>query len=282
MFDMEPELVRALWFLTTVLFHRCSVIQQVAGFVQMALGYSGAVVPMLKYISPVTIASVTIAIGLGYYDVGFSKVATCFPMGLTMMLLAVICSQFFKPASLPTHPEHDDDDDVDDDDEEILQDHHHHHHHVFPHSVHEGPSSQPPMVHQHHTDHSTTSSSGNVGRHSHMAPVGGRSTPTTGGDATSGGTSNGGCMGGIRFFLSLLPILMAMTFTGSLSAILTAYNVWDEGSACRTDGARDLIEHMPFLRIPYPGQWHGFRFELYGTCVFRQSFQPLLWHGIGL
>lgn len=73
---------------------------QVAGLVQMFLGYSGIVVPLLQYISPVTIASVTIAIGLGYYDVGFSKVATCFPTGLTMMLLAVVCSQFFKPPPL--------------------------------------------------------------------------------------------------------------------------------------------------------------------------------------
>ena len=150
--------------------------------VQAILGYSGAIVPILKYISPITISAVIITIGLGYYDVGFANVSTCFPMGLTMMILAVICSQYIK----------------------------------------------------------------------HMA----------GGSATSLGA--GGAAGSLLLFISLFPLLVAMGFTWSLSAIFTAHDVWEEGSACRTDGANHIIEDMPFFRLPYPGQWGGLRFESYG------------------
>ncbi|KAL7570575.1 hypothetical protein ACA910_017627 [Epithemia clementina (nom. ined.)] len=216
----------------------------VAGMVQMALGYSGAVVPMLQYISPVTIASVTIAIGLGYYDVGFSKVATCFPMGLTMMFLAVICSQFFKPSSLL-----DEDDDEDDDEEE---------------------ENDNDDMHNHAMDPLTGGGDGNNGR---------RRRRRVGGAGTQKKVKT--IWSGLRFFLSLLPILMAMTFTGSLSAVLTAYDVFEEGSACRTDGARDLIDEMPFVRIPYPGQWHGFKFEIYGIVPMMGAVVASMIESVG-
>lgn len=54
----------------------------VVGIVQLLIGYTGLVVPMLKYISPVTIAPVIAAIGLALYPPGFNNVATCFPVGL--------------------------------------------------------------------------------------------------------------------------------------------------------------------------------------------------------
>ncbi|KAL7556534.1 hypothetical protein ACA910_018276 [Epithemia clementina (nom. ined.)] len=155
----------------------------VTGSVQTFLGYSGAIVPLLKYISPITIATVITTIGLGYYDIGFANVSTCFPMGITMMFLAVLCSQYVKK---------------------------------------------------------------------HMGSMG-----------TAAAVGGGGAMSSVMFLISLFPLLVAMSFTWSLSAVLTANDFFEEDSACRTDGASHVMEDMPFFRIPFPGQWHGFRFKSY-------------------
>jgi nucleobase transporter 1/2 len=76
----------------------------VVGIVQMALGYSGAIVPILKYLSPVTIAPIITAIGLGLYSVGFTNVSTCFSVGLIQMLLSIIFSQYLKKILIGGYP----------------------------------------------------------------------------------------------------------------------------------------------------------------------------------
>jgi nucleobase transporter 1/2 len=68
----------------------------IVGILQMAIGYSGAMVPMLRYIGPITIAPVVAAIGLSLYSAGFSNVATCFEVGLVQIAFTVLFSQYMK------------------------------------------------------------------------------------------------------------------------------------------------------------------------------------------
>ena len=65
----------------------------VSGIVQFCIGYSGAITIFLKYLSPVTIAPVITAIGLGLYGVGFSGVSACWTLGLIQLFTVVIFSQ---------------------------------------------------------------------------------------------------------------------------------------------------------------------------------------------
>ena len=65
----------------------------ICGIVQITIGYSGAVTVMLRYISPVTIAPVIAAIGLGLYGVGFTGVSACWSLGLIQLSTIVIFSQ---------------------------------------------------------------------------------------------------------------------------------------------------------------------------------------------
>jgi nucleobase transporter 1/2 len=68
----------------------------IVGIIQMVIGYSGAMVPMLRYIGPITIAPVVAAIGLSLYSAGFSNVSTCFEVGLVQMAFTVLFSQYLK------------------------------------------------------------------------------------------------------------------------------------------------------------------------------------------
>jgi solute carrier family 23 (nucleobase transporter), member 1 len=152
----------------------------IVGIVQIVLGYSGAIVPILKYISPVTIAPVITAIGLGFYGVGFNSVATCFPMGLTQMFLSILFSQYMKRIKIGGYP-------------------------IF----------------------------------------------------------------------GLFPIILAIAITWSLSAILTATDTFEVGSqlaACRTDGTSELVDEMPWFRVPYPGQWNGYQFRVFGKTFVSIRF----------
>jgi nucleobase transporter 1/2 len=72
----------------------------IVGIIQMVIGYSGAMVPMLRYIGPITIAPVVAAIGLSLYSVGFSNVATCFEVGLVQIAFTVIFSQYMKKVKI--------------------------------------------------------------------------------------------------------------------------------------------------------------------------------------
>jgi nucleobase transporter 1/2 len=65
----------------------------VSGIIQIFIGFSGMVPILLRYISPVTIAPVIAAIGLGLYGVGFSGVSACWSLGLTQLLTIVVFSQ---------------------------------------------------------------------------------------------------------------------------------------------------------------------------------------------
>ena len=65
----------------------------ICGIVQMVIGYTGAITVMLRYISPVTIAPVIAAIGLGLYGVGFANVAACWSLGLMQLGTIVVFSQ---------------------------------------------------------------------------------------------------------------------------------------------------------------------------------------------
>jgi solute carrier family 23 (nucleobase transporter), member 1 len=133
----------------------------VAGICQMTVGYSGLVVPVLRFISPVIIAPVIAAVGFSLYAVAWQNISLCFSMGLTQMLAIIICSQYLKKVKFGGYP-------------------------IF----------------------------------------------------------------------AMFPIIIAITFTWSLNAILTASDVWDDGgdyATCRTDSS--LVKDVPWFRIPYPGQW---------------------------
>ena len=65
----------------------------ISGIVQMVIGYSGAITIILRYISPVTIAPVIAAIGLGLYGVGFTGVSACWSLGLMQLGTIVVFSQ---------------------------------------------------------------------------------------------------------------------------------------------------------------------------------------------
>jgi len=126
------------------------------------------VVPILRFISPVTIAPVIASIGLGLYNVGFSNVASCFSIGLIQICLTILFSQYMKMIKINGYA-------------------------VF----------------------------------------------------------------------ALFPIVLAIACTWSFGAILTAADVWEEGNACRTDNARDLLRETPWFRVPYPGQWGAPKFKSY-------------------
>lgn len=68
----------------------------VSGLVQMAIGYTGIISTILRFISPLTIAPVVAAVGLGLYNVGFSGVATCWALGLMQMGTIILFSQYLK------------------------------------------------------------------------------------------------------------------------------------------------------------------------------------------
>ena len=72
----------------------------VAGLIQMAIGYSGVITFLLRYLSPITIAPVITAIGLGLYGVGFNGVSACWSLGLTQLFTIVLFSQYLKGVSL--------------------------------------------------------------------------------------------------------------------------------------------------------------------------------------
>jgi nucleobase transporter 1/2 len=74
-------------FLTTMQTIQGAII--VVGIIQMAIGYSGLFGKFLKFISPITIACVISAVGLGLYGVAFPGVADCFATGLLMIAMLV-------------------------------------------------------------------------------------------------------------------------------------------------------------------------------------------------
>ncbi|KAG7167284.1 Solute carrier family 23 member 1-like 5 [Homarus americanus] len=49
-------------------------------------------------------------------------------------------------------------------------------------------------------------------------------------------------------------LLIAITISWGLCAVLTSYDMLPKGSAARTDNS-DLLSSTPWFRVPYPGQW---------------------------
>ena len=146
----------------------------VVGCFQFVIGYTGITTIFLKYLSPVTIAPVIAAIGLGLYGVAFSGVAACWSLGLLQLFTVILFSQYMKALSL--------------------------------------------------------------------------------------------C--GVKIF-SLFPVVLAIAFTWSFGAILTAADVWEEGNACRTDSNTFILQETPWFRVPYPFQW--------GAPIFRSyAWVPML------
>lgn len=72
----------------------------VSGCFQLVIGYTGIITIALKYISPVTIAPVIAAIGLGLYGVAFNGVSACWSLGLLQLLTVVLFSQYMKAIGL--------------------------------------------------------------------------------------------------------------------------------------------------------------------------------------
>jgi len=67
----------------------------------------------------------------------------------------------------------------------------------------------------------------------------------------------------------LFPVLCAVVLTWSYAGILTAANVWEEGSVCRADSKVSIINDSEWFRFPYPGQW--------GAPIFRAyAIVPML------
>ena len=60
------------------------------GLIQMSIGYSGIFSSVLRFISPITVTCVIVAIGLGLYGIAFNGVSQCWTLGLTVMGLAVL------------------------------------------------------------------------------------------------------------------------------------------------------------------------------------------------
>lgn len=65
----------------------------ISGICQIVIGYSGMITLFLRFISPVTIAPVIAAIGLGLYGVGFTGVSACWSLGLMQLGTIVVFSQ---------------------------------------------------------------------------------------------------------------------------------------------------------------------------------------------
>ena len=253
--------VTLIWFLRL---STISIRIQVVGLVQMTLGFSGVMIPLLRYISPVTVATGFSAVGLGLYALGFANVASCFPMGLTMMVLTIGLSKGTSrgrtstgrqaPLEMTTTSSNN--------------------------SRHGHPSQQKKKQKKRKASKSIRSSSmspqetfqraqpSKPGTNQTMKGTNAISNDDTTAHAAASSTRPS-TMDSVWNMIALVPILTAMGLTWSLSGLLTAASVWEPGHACRTDSARQLWSEAPLFRIPYPGQWKGFRFESYGTYVSR-------------
>jgi solute carrier family 23 (nucleobase transporter), member 1 len=149
----------------------------VSGALQFLIAYSGIITVALPYISPVTIAPVIAAIGLGLYGIAFTGVSACWSLGLLQIFTVILFSQYMKKFS-------------------VL---------------------------------------------------------------------------GIRIF-ALFPVILAIAVTWSFGGIMTAADVWEEGSACRTDANQEILAEAAWFRVPYPFQW--------GIPIFKSWAVIPMWGGM--
>ncbi|KAG2437949.1 hypothetical protein HXX76_005564 [Chlamydomonas incerta] len=67
----------------------------------MAIGYSGAMGALLRFVSPVVVAPTVCMVGLSLYAVGFAGVADCLEQGLMAIVAVIMFSQVLKRVELP-------------------------------------------------------------------------------------------------------------------------------------------------------------------------------------
>mmetsp|Transcript_29369 Transcript_29369/g.82823 ORF Transcript_29369/g.82823 Transcript_29369/m.82823 type:complete len:598 (-) Transcript_29369:370-2163(-) len=89
-------------FLATMQALQGSII--LASFVQMFIGYSGLMSLLLKFVSPITTASVVALVGLSLYTVGWTGVGQCFEVGAIQILLVILFSQYLAKVEVPMGP----------------------------------------------------------------------------------------------------------------------------------------------------------------------------------
>lgn len=80
---------------------------------------------------------------------------------------------------------------------------------------------------------------------------------------------------------SLFPVILAILLTWIYGTVMTAADVWDEGSLCRTDGTRDLVNDAPWFQIPYPLQWGSPIFKGYAIFPMLGSMFASMIESIG-
>ncbi|PNW70367.1 hypothetical protein CHLRE_17g716800v5 [Chlamydomonas reinhardtii] len=72
-----------------------------SGLLVMAVGYSGAMGALLRFVSPVVVAPTVCMVGLSLYAVGFAGVADCLEQGLMAIVAVILFSQVLKRVELP-------------------------------------------------------------------------------------------------------------------------------------------------------------------------------------
>lgn len=72
-----------------------------SSFFIMAIGASGILSLLLQTISPITVAANISIVGLSLYSVGFSGVGNCVQLGIPMILLIILFSQYLRGVAIP-------------------------------------------------------------------------------------------------------------------------------------------------------------------------------------
>jgi len=86
-------------FLATMRLIQGAII--VCALVQIAIGYSGLMTYILRYLSPISMAPTICAVGLGLYDVAFIQVGACAGVGLVQIIVLIIASQYLARFTIP-------------------------------------------------------------------------------------------------------------------------------------------------------------------------------------
>ncbi|KAF8056380.1 NAT1 [Scenedesmus sp. PABB004] len=72
-----------------------------SGLIVMLIGATGLIQPVLRAISPITVAANIGVLGLALYAVGFPGVASCPQLGLMTMVLVILFSQYMRGVAVP-------------------------------------------------------------------------------------------------------------------------------------------------------------------------------------
>ncbi|GIL76348.1 hypothetical protein Vretifemale_5964 [Volvox reticuliferus] len=72
-----------------------------SSLVVMAIGYSGAMGALLRFVSPIVVAPTVCMVGLSLYSSGFPEVTSCIEQGLLSILAVILFSQVLKKVEMP-------------------------------------------------------------------------------------------------------------------------------------------------------------------------------------